>query len=267
MSEFPHILDNTAAHADMQSEHTMRFTRPSSLAPYPLRFSASQSGEAPVLKEPIEAVEAYFSRIQDTEELSEAYTLLSRKNRLAQSKESFFESFTNVQHVTLLQLLPAYDSPDKPETLRSFFIEAEILMAAPAYCFPNTFAYAYGIITVCSENDTWRIDSLSLAAEKFLCTPSRDRLCDASASVPIVYRDYYHLIDTVGAVRRSGVQTEVFAESAFEDYRFLFTRLTNGCDILLHEYRRDCGEWAEVHLLDEAFARYKCTYETLCTTP
>ena len=53
----------------------------------------------------------------------------------------------------------------------------------------------------------------------------------------------------------------IYASGNGKSYRFDFVRLTNGYDILLHEYILDIGDWKETSLLGDKWKDMKLTIE------
>lgn len=185
-----------------------------------------------------------------------AYELLTEQSREKISLKQFIDSFRGVGHTTLLKIFPAYAPKGTPEDIKYFMVELEVISGFPEknelpYAKTSTyFTYYYGIVTVrYTEGSGWKIDRIDLLPEDFLCAPYHSWFYLAEAVVEIVFGDLYKLIDKIDSVEQKGDEITIYASSGHEKYRFDFVRLTNGHDVLLHEFRLEDGQWREVSLL------------------
>lgn len=184
-----------------------------------------------------------------------AYELLSDSRQNSMTLKQFAESFKGIGHLTLLKLYPAYTPPETPKNIRYHMIEAEVITGAaiddPAgYRSGSHFVYFYGLVTTeLDQNKGWKIKAIDYLPEDFLCYPYHGWDFDAQYLVPIIYRDWYHLIDKVDRTKQNGNTISVYASGNGKQYRFDFERITNGKDVLLHEMINQNGQWVETNLL------------------
>lgn len=191
-----------------------------------------------------------------------AYELLSSERKQKISPDQFKASFQGIGHLTLLKLLPAYAPPGTPENVRYHMIEVEAITGAASKetneaISGSHFAYYYGIVTTQKEDAAWKIKAIDYFPEDFLCAPYHGWDFDATYLVPIIYQNWYHLIDTVDKVAKNGNGISVYASGGGKPYRFDFVRISNGEDILLHEMVYQDGKWVETNLLRARDQVYK----------
>ena len=177
--------------------------------------------------------------------------------------KQFEDSFKGIGYITLLKFYPAYTPNGTPENIRYHMVEAEIITGAaidnPAdFRSGSHFAYFYGIITTeQTPNSGWKIKAIDYLPEDFLCHPLHGWDYDAHALVPIVYQNWYHLIEKVDKTEQNGDKVSIYASGAGKQYRFDFVRITNGTDVLLHEMVNQNGKWVETNLLKDEDQVYK----------
>lgn len=234
---------------------------------YPKKYSSSQG-----------IIEAYYSILKDASNMMNfqggcgtigdakapypyAYELLSEDTKKHISLEEFEKSFEGIGHITLLKYLPAYSPPNTPKNIKYYFAEIEVITGAPESedkNKPSYFAYYYGIITT-EHNETggWKIKSIDYFPEDFLCAPWHQWDWESKMLAQIIYGDWYKLIDKIDKVKKQGEYISVYASGKDKSYRFDFVRLTNGEDILLHEYVREDDKWKEVNILKPEHLMYK----------
>ena len=191
-----------------------------------------------------------------------AYELLASDSKKKISPDRFKASFQGIGHLTLLKLLPAYTPPGTPDNVRYHMIEVEAITGATGKetneaISGSHFAYYYGIVTTQKENAVWRIKAIDYFPEDFLCAPYHGWDFDATYLVPIIYQNWYHMIDTVGKVDKNGSNISVYTSGGGKQYRFDFVRLSNGEDVLLHEMIYRDGKWVETNLLKDRDQGYK----------
>lgn len=260
-----------------------RFQRPSTQPalenPYTyIRFVGTRT-ESPLSLEgfqhPEDVILAFWGILQDAANMTDysggcgtvgharlpypyAYELLSDSRKNEMTSEQFMDSFQGIGHITLLKLYPAFLPSGTPQNIRYHMIEAEIITGAatdePAGFFSGShFAYFYGIVTTKqAENDGWKIHAIDFFPEDFLCAPMHGWSYDATSFVPIVYQDWYHVINEVERTEWNGDILSVFAAGADRPYRFDFVRIANGTDVLLHEMVNQDGVWVEINILKDA---------------
>lgn len=191
-----------------------------------------------------------------------AYELLASDSKKKISPDRFKASFHGIGHLTLLKLLPAYTPPGTPDNVRYHMIEVEAITGVTGKetneaISGSHFAYYYGIVTTQKENAVWKIKAIDYFPEDFLCAPYHGWNFDATYLVPIIYQNWYHLIDLVGKVDKNGSNISVYASGGGKQYRFDFVRLSNGEDVLLHEMIYRDGKWVETNLLKDRDQGYK----------
>ncbi len=184
-----------------------------------------------------------------------AYALLTDRAKSEISFRRFMDSFRGVGHITLLKVMPAFKPEGTPEDIDYLAVEIEVIAGFPkregAFNKATTyFAYYYGIVTVKREEGRgWKIDRIDLIPEDFLCAPYHGWAYLAEGLVGIVFGERYGLIDKIDAVEQKGDMVTVYASKGDDRFRFVFVRLANGHDVLLHEcFYRD-GKWVEASFL------------------
>lgn len=191
-----------------------------------------------------------------------AYELLSNDITNKMTPKQFEASFLGIGHLTLLKLYPAYIPPETPPGIRYHMIEVEAITGAlenesNGFISGSHFAYYYGIVTTRKEDNRWKIEAIDYFPEDFLCAPYHGWDYLATNLVMTIYRDWYHLIDTIDKVEKDGNNTSVYASGARKQYRFDFLRISNGEDVLLHEMVYKDGIWVETNLLKDQQQVYK----------
>ncbi|MBN7772340.1 hypothetical protein [Clostridium aminobutyricum] len=195
-----------------------------------------------------------------------AYELYTQDARQEMSLESFKDSFQGIGHINLLKLYPVYIPPGTPENIRYYMFEIEIITGPTekdqmAYDRGGSyFVYYYGLIAVeYDQNEGWKIRSIYYLPEDFLCAPDHGWSYAAEYLVPIVYEEWYQLIDQIDNMVQNGNLVSVYAsnEDKSRRYKFDFVRLTNGYDILLHENIWNKGRWEEINIMRDEGQRLK----------
>lgn len=270
------VLQTTASDINGQ-ESSERFQRPSRDRALPLKFrpqDVSQPGTPPRFSHPEDVIKAYFAILKEAANMEgyvggcgsigmgkgaypDAYSLLSADAKEERTLKQFEDSFRGIGHITLLKLKPAYSPKDTPEHLAYFFIEAEVITGpkqaneGEAGKQPSYFAYYYGLATVeHTASAGWKIESMDLIPEDFLCAPYHSWFWEARAVAGIVYQDWYQMIDKITGVDIKGSDIRLYAKGKGKEYRFDFVQLTNGHQLLLHENVRVGGTYQETNLLE-----------------
>jgi hypothetical protein len=280
------------APAISQSDGSERFQRPSGALPYPNPYSFAdfrKPYETPPLvtkkfDDPEDLILAYYGILKEASNMlgysggcgtvgwstlpyPYAYELLSEEKRDEIPLDLFVDSFSGIGHITLLKLLPAYSPAGTPDDTRYFMVEIEVITGAEVsseadYGLGSRFAYYYGLITTIKAPDgSWRIDDIGYIAEDFLCAPTHGWFYFSEAVVQIVYGENLKLIEQIDKTERDGDIVSVYASGNGKSYRFDFVRLTNGYDILLHEYLFYDGVWKETSLLTDDWKYLKLSIE------
>lgn len=274
---------------DISSE---RFQRPSKELPYPNPYTFQdfrKDNEKPPLitkkfERPEDLILAYYGILREASNMvgysggcgtigwsglpyPYSYELLTKSKQKEMPFDQYVDSFMGIGYTTLLKLLPAYAPPDTPHDTKYYMVEAEVIAGAKVgkddeYPQGSQFAYYYGLIAVEKTPDGgWRIKDIYYIPEDFLCAPMHSWFYLSDAVVQIVYRDNLKLIDKIDRTEQNGDMISIYASGNGNSYRFDFVRLTNGYDILLHEYILDHGEWKETSLLGDKWKNMKLTIE------
>ncbi len=274
---------------DMSSE---RFQRPSKDPPYPNRYSfkdfEKSDAHPPLITKkfdnPEDVVLAYYGILQSASNMvgysggcgsvgwstlpyPYAYELLTKEKQKEMPLDRFVASFNGMGYITLLKLLPAYASAGTPRHTQYYMVEIEVITGAKTdpgqqYHQGSQFAYYYGLVAAeQTPGDGWKIGEVRYIAEDFLCAPMHGWFYLSDAVVQIVYRDNLKLIDEIDKIEQEEAMIRIYASGKEKHYRFDFVRLTNGYDILLHEYILSNGQWKETGLLTDSWKNLKLTVE------
>lgn len=275
---------------EQELEQIERFHRPSKDLPYPNPFSFSdfvqKNGKPPIITQtfsaPEEVILAYYGILRDASNMSGysggcgtigsaalpypyAYELLTPEKQKEFSLEQFTASFRGIGYTTLLKLLPAYAPPGTPPEIQYYMVEIEVITGEKTEKenkahSGSQFAYYYGLVTAKQEESGgWKIQSIDYLPEDFLCAPWHSWFYLSDAVVQIVYGDNLKLIDRIEKTEQAGSVVSVYASGNGMKYRFDFVRLTNGYDILLHEFVLENESWTETSLLTRPWEYLKLT--------
>ena len=265
-----------------------RFQRPSKHSALKLKYGAKdfiKDSEKPVHIEeifvnPEDVIHAYYSILKDASNMSGyyggcgtigsskipypyAYQLLSDETKKQITLNQFIDSFSGTGHMTLLKLYPSYNSPETNKAIKYYMVEIEVITGFPMEknnintYKGSVFAYYYGLVTTERKEEGWKIKTIDYFAEDFLCHPLHHWDYDAEFLVNVVYKDWYGLIEKIEKIEEENSNIYIFAVGGKNRYRFDFVRLTNGDDLLLHEYIIENGGLTEVNLLKKEHERYK----------
>lgn len=281
------LLEQTqAVYNSIQTDSNFeRFQRPSKQPALILKYNVSDffidSEQPPYIttkfQTPEDLIHAYYAIIKNASNMDGygggcgtigwsklpypyAYELLSNQTRKQMSFEDFVDSFAGTGYTTLLKIFPAYQPLHTPENIRYYITEIEIITgrlydAGPQ---PSYFAYYYGLITTeKSASEGWKIKSINYIPEDFLCHPAHHWEYDARSFTDVVYKGWYGLIENIEKVDRKDTYLQIYAAGKGNKYKFEFVRLTNGDEVLLHEYIFKDNRWQEANLLKEEHQNYK----------
>lgn len=262
-----------------------RFQRPSKESPlklkYDFKYGDIKGIESPYIPKgypekynnPADIIHAYYSILQRASNMTGfhggcgtigehsapypyAYELLSDKTKKEVSLKEFRDSFKGIGYMTLLKLSPAYKSSDTSDNIKYYFVEIETITGPPRLKHekykeePSYFAYYYGLVTTeYNESQGWKIKSVDYIPEDFLCAPYHGWNWDSRMVVQAIYKEWYKLIDKIDNEERKDSYISIYASGKGKKYRFDFVRLTNGEDVLLHEYIQINNKWIEVNIL------------------
>lgn len=271
--------------------YSERFQRPSKALPYPNPYSfrdfQNPHEASPPSIQPFDSPEdlllAYYGILRDASNMlgysggcgtigmsklpyPYAYELLAKEKQAAVSPDQFVDSFEGVGYTTLLKLLPAYAPPETPAGTKYYMVETEVITGVEAdseeeYGQGSRFAYYYGLIATEETQEGWKIKDICYIPEDFLCAPMHGWFYLADAVVQIVYCGNLKLIDRIDKIEHRDSLISVYASGEAKNYRFDFVRLTNGYNILLHEYILENGAWVEASLLPDDWQYLKFSAE------
>lgn len=191
-----------------------------------------------------------------------AYELLANPKTITLNE--FIDSFKGIGYITFLKLYPAYNNPDTEENLKNYMVEIETITGRKwnesSQKNECLFEYYYGIAQVENQGG-WRIKKIDCYAEDFLCAPMHSWFYLSDAVVEIVYKENLKIVDKINKTEKHGNVIDIYASGNAEKYKFEFIRITNGYDILLHEYIYKDGKWVETSLLTKDWGYLKLTFE------
>ncbi len=274
---------------DLSSE---RFQRPSKALPYPNPYTFQdfrKDNEKPPLvakkfEKPEDLILAYYGILREASNMlgysggcgtigwsglpyPYSYELLTKAKQKEMPFNQYVDSFRGIGYTTLLKLIPAYAPPGTPQSTKYYMVEIEVITGAKVndgeeYYPGSQFAYYYGLIAVEQTPDKgWRIKDVYYIPEDFLCAPMHSWFYLSDAVVQIVYGSNLKLIDKIDRTEQKDDRISIYASGNGKSYRFDFVRLTNGYDILLHEYILENEEWKETSLLGDKWKNMKLTIE------
>ncbi|XMB65948.1 hypothetical protein RI065_06475 [Mycoplasmatota bacterium zrk1] len=267
---------------DKYYESDERFQRPSKIPAVELKYNFHlnypnvppyiASGYPELYESSEDVVHGYFSTIKNAANMTGyyggcgtilwndsafpyAYRLFTNEREELVSLESFKESFKGTGATNLIQLLPAYKPKNTPNNIDYYFIETEVLKGYPISdnekVMPNYFEYYYGIVTTRYDKEYgWQIESIDYLPEIYLCHPQHGWDYYYDSFIEIIYNSWYKMnLNITNEVIEDNIIT-VYANNNTDEYKFIFVRLANGDDVLLHEYKKQDDDWKEVSLLE-----------------
>ena len=268
--------DAQPAMSVLPSFDSTRFQRPSARAPLenPFAYPNFENKPVPVFSHSQDVVLAYWGILEDASNMEGfsggcgtignaglpypyAYQLLTPDAQKRMPLQAFIDSFAGYGHINLLALYPAYAPPDTPPDTAYYMVELESITGRPETDDirlrepgGSLFAYHYGLITVKNLPDKgWKIEKLDFIPEDFLCAPYHGWSYDATLIVDIVLQYNQKVVEKIEKTVVQDNLVTVSASGHGQQYRFVFVRLANGYDILLHQYLLKDGQWKEVNLL------------------
>lgn len=192
-----------------------------------------------------------------------AYRLLSEDTKENITLEEFKDSFKGTGSMNLLHLTPSYQPSNTPDNIMYYFVEVEVLKGyqytedKASREYPNYFEYYYGIVTTeYDKKDGWKIKSVDYLPEIYLCHPLHGWDYDHKFFLDIVYNGWYKMNLIIDHEQIENNYIQVYASNKDNEYKFDFIRLTNGDDVLLHEYIKENEEWKKVSILKPDDEKY-----------
>ncbi|CUX44523.1 hypothetical protein [Clostridium sp. C105KSO13] len=274
-----------------------RFQRPSKALPYPNPYSfkdfQKNDEQSPLIGKrfdnPEDLILAYYGILQEASNMigysggcgsigwskvpyPYAYELLTKETQKEMSLNQFIDSFCGIGYTTLLKLIPAYAPSDTPAGIKYYMVEIELITGTKVNDGEgqhdgSQFAYYYGLITTEKMPDQgWKIKDIYYIPEDFLCAPMHSWFYLSDAIVQIVYGNNLKLIDRIDKTEQKNDMIYIYASGKEKSYRFDFVRISNGYDILVHEYILDNGSWKETNLLSDKWKNMKLTVESSIAT-
>lgn len=247
------------------TQYIERFLRPSDLKPLEKKYSYGKDGSSLPHVFPVssEVVRAYFDVLSDASNMGNkragcgsigyekapypyAYGLLSKNYKKIQSYDRFLKSFEGIGHINLLKIVEMPSSKVGDNIIPVFFVEVETIEGSSAEG-KTYFAYYYGKVNCIFEGeDGWKINSIDLNSEDFLCHAYHGWSHDALSIVEIVYGERCNIVEKVLGVQEDGYYINVIAKGRDgRQYRFMFVRLTNGADIEMRQFIMVDGKWKD----------------------
>ncbi|GAA0177117.1 hypothetical protein SH2C18_04020 [Clostridium sediminicola] len=193
-----------------------------------------------------------------------AYRLLSDDMKANITLEEFKDSFKGTGAMNLLHLEPAYQPPNTPDNIKYYFVEVEVLKGhkykKEGKGFkrqPNYFEYYYGIVTTeYDKKEGWKIKSVDYLPEIYLCHPLHGWDYYYDWIIGVIYNNWYGMNLKIDNTEIVNNYIKVYASNQDNEYKFDFIRLTNGDDVLVHEYIKENDKWKEVSILKPDHEKY-----------
>jgi hypothetical protein len=245
-----------------------RFLRPSNDKELDKKYNYDKRLETtlPTFASSSDVVRAYFDLLSDASNMNNksggcgsigfdklpypiVYNLLSHSFKKELTYEKFLDSFASIGHINLIKLIEAPAVKIDGEVCPRYFVEIETIEGSEVKG-KTYFAYYYGYITTLLENKKdWRLGSISLKPEDFLCHAYHGWWNDAGTIVDALYIKKTGVMIKVLGIEEDGYERNVLAKGRDgREYRFLFIRLTNGADIELRQYVMEEGKWKDTTL-------------------
>lgn len=277
---------------DETYEWEERFQRPSKLPALKLKYNFVPKDEDKVppyiadgfpgaYRSPEDVIHAYYAILKNAANMNGysggcgtilwmnipypyAYTLFSDELKEKLTLGEFKDSFKGIGRMNLLHLEPAYEAAGTLDNIKHYFTEVEVLKGhkekgedETVLNQPNYFEYYYGIITTeYTEKKGWKIKSVDYLPEIYLCHPLHGWDYYYDWMIEIIYNDWYGMNLKIDYTEVENNYIKVYASNGNEKYRFDFIRLTNGDDVLLHEYVKENNEWKETAILKPDDEKY-----------
>lgn len=264
---YDELDDNKNGYIKPDDNYIERFLRPSSSKPMDKKYPFDMNKEGKELlpfQKPYEVIRAYFDTISDASNLgmkkggcgsigfekrpyAEAYKLMSGNFKKEMPYEKFLKSFEGIGHINLLKLADMPAVKINNEVCPKYFVEIETIEGSEI-AGKTSFSYYYGYVTTVQE-EGWKIDTIEIRPEDFLCHAYHGWWHDAGTLVDALYIKKYGVIEKVLGVEEDDPYRNVIAKGkAGKQYRFQFIRLTNGADIELRQYVFADGKWVDTKI-------------------
>ena len=129
-----------------------------------------------------------------------------------------------------------------------YFIEIETINGTATGV--SGFEYHYGTISVVEEKGLYKIDSITLTGEDFLCAAYHGWRQRAEDVIDIEYGEWCKLVQKRLPTKKNGyIKTIDVIGTDGNDYRFIFIQLTNDTDVLVSQLMREkLGKWEVTHI-------------------
>lgn len=293
-SEEKSVSGKAMVESDKDETYEMeeRFQRPSKLAALKLKYNFVPKdddkgppyiadGFPQIYQSPEDVIQAYYAILKNAANMQGysggcgtilwmnipypyAYTLFSDDLKENLTLEEFKDSFKGTGAMNLLHLEPAYEPKGTPDNIKHYFTEVEVLKGhkekgqdETVLTQPNYFEYYYGIITTeYTGKQGWKIKSIDYLPEIYLCHPLHGWNYYYDVMIDIIYNGWYGMNLKIDYTEIENNYLKVYASNSNEKYRFDFVRLTNGDDVLLHEYVKENDEWKETSILKPDSEKY-----------
>lgn len=278
--------------SDKSYELDERFERPSKLPALKLKYNfrgPKDSDEGPpyvakgfpvIYQSPEDVIQGYYAILKNATNMRGyyggcgtiqgmdkpypyAYRLFSNDTKENITLEKFKDSFKGTGGMNLLHLTPAYQPSNTIDNITYYFLEVEVLKGhqytddKASRDYPNYFEYYYGIVTTeYDKQDGWKIKSVDYLPEIYLCHPLHGWDYDYKSLIDVVYNGWYKINLTIDHQEIENNYIQVYASNKDNEYKFDFIRLTNGDDVLLHEYIKENDEWKKVSILKPDHEKY-----------
>ncbi|BBF42596.1 hypothetical protein lbkm_1280 [Lachnospiraceae bacterium KM106-2] len=241
-------LNQSISFSDITSDKTNRYTSPEKL------------------------ITAYYSILRDAANVTDfnigcgtignsmqpypyAYQLLTDNYQKNVNKAKFTNSFRGIAHINLLKVKQAYSPAGTPTGTSYYLTEFEVITGRKENDkmqkgAQGLFGYYYALFTIVNTGrEGFKIDAMRIVPENYCCAPYHSWKFDAKFITEIVFLNNLKLIDSIESIKYMDDVTTVQASKNNNMYRFEYIRLTNGYDLLLHQYEFKDNNWVEVNLL------------------
>lgn len=250
------------------TQYIERYLRPSDSKPLEIKYPYSSGGSnlPSAFSLPSDVIRAYFDVLSEASNMGSkkagcgsigyekapypiAYRLLSQNYKKTLPYEKFLKSFEGIGHISLLKLVEIPATRSGNNVMPAYFVEIETIEGSSVQG-KTYFAYYYGKVTCILEGENgWKINSVDLNSEDFLCHAYHGWSHDALAIVEIIYGEKCNVVDKVLGVQEDGYFINVLAKGKDgKQYRFMFVRVTNGADIEIRQLVMVDGKWKDTFI-------------------
>ncbi len=175
-----------------------------------------------------------------------SYNFFTKSYQQKMPFSSYLTSFEGIGHTNLIKLykLPNTNN-DQPI---QYFVEIETINGTATGI--SGFQYHYGIISIIEEEGLYKIDSISLTGEDFLCAAYHGWRQQGEGVVDVEYGNWCKQIQKRLPTTRDGyVEIIEVIGTDGNDYRFSFIQLTNDTDVLVSQLMKSKqGKWEVAHI-------------------